>query len=206
MTPEQVRSLGAQVMIATAVCGGVYALVADPLRVRAYEAESELASFVSTHDGAAATLARLPEIVSTHDQTQLLAAQYEDRSRPACDESEMFSQVMDISSQVGVVVEQITPASRSSGARGKDTQDTKQRAGDTSVRYALSGGGSYDATAQFLEELQGGWGYCTIRNCRITPDFSSKESGRVQFSIVIELLGFDASPVLIEAPAGESAS
>ena len=202
MTPEQIRSLGAQLMIAAAVCGGVYAIVADPLRSRANEAEAELAMFVSQHDGAAATLASLPEIDAIYIETQQQAAQYADRSRPACDESEMFSEVMDLASQVEVVIEQITPANQG-GSNGTEVQDKNLRPGDTSVRYALSGSGSYEAVAQFLEGLQGGWSYCVIRNCRITPDFTSKNESGSRFSIVIELLGFDASPIVLEASAGE---
>lgn len=203
MTPEQVRTLGAQLMIAAAVCGGLYVMVADPMRKRASATEAELAAIANEHDGAAATLANLPQIVATHDETQLLAARYEDKSLPARDESVMFSQIMDLSTRAGVVVAQITPA-RSGASRGAGKADETLRPGDMSVRYALSGTGSYTAIAEFLEVLQTDWGYCTLKNCRLTPDFSCKEDEGVKFSMVVELLGFDASPITLGEVAGES--
>ncbi len=202
MTPEQVRTLGAQLMIAAAICGGLYAMIADPMRKRASTKEAELAAIVSDHDGAAATLANLPQIVATHDETQRLAARYEEKSLSASDESVMFSQIMDMSARAGVVVAQITPAS-SGASRGAGKVEEVLRPGDMSVRYAFSGTGSYTATAEFLEALQTDWGYCTLKNCRITPDFNSKEDGGVKFSMVIELFGFDASPITLGEVAGE---
>ncbi len=202
MNPDQIRTLGAKLVIVTAICGGLYVMIADPMRSTAHDAEIKLSSFLSENNGVATTLANLPEILESHDQTLRRAAEYEERSRPARDQSVMFAQVMDIAEQAHVVVESVTP----NGESASDKNNRKAEAlrpGDTSVKYAISGRGSYGATASFLQQLQNNMGCCIVKNFSITPDYTKTESDGLQFAITIELIGFDASPLAISEISGE---
>ena len=194
MTNEQARKLIAQLAIAAAICAGVHAMVASPLRSRALAAETELASFIDQHDMNAAVLADLPRVVETRQQTDAGVRRVAARDQPALDESAMFTQVLDLASRAGVSVEQVIPAGE--GRRDVTANAAaKPRPGDRRIRYTLVGGGSYGATTDFLERLQGDWAYCAVRQCRITPDYKAGSGGAVRFSVLLELFSFDAAPI-----------
>ncbi|MCC7389342.1 MAG: hypothetical protein IT431_11290 [Phycisphaerales bacterium] len=203
MTHEQARKLIAQLAIAAAVCAGVHAIGAGPLRTRALAAEAELASFIDQHDMNAAVLADLPRVVETRQLTDAGVRRFASRNQPALDESAMFTQVLDLAAQSGVSVEQVIPA----GEGQRDVTlpaGAKPRPGDRRTRYTLVGGGSYGATTDFLERLQGDWAYCAVRQCRITPDYQAGSGGAVRFSLLLELFSFDAAPISL-TPGTEGA-
>jgi hypothetical protein len=196
MTNEHARSLIAQLVIAAAVCGGMHAIVASPLRARAILAEAELHKVMEAHNLTASTLADLPAVVEQQAGTLAAAAEFAARNAPALDESEMFAQVMDLAVDAGVGLQQIVPA----GAGSSATESKAPRTvlpGDRRVRYSLVGTGTYDSTTGFLRRLQDDWGFCAIRQVRVTPDFQSGVSGGVQFSILVELFSFDPRPLVL---------
>lgn len=194
MTTEQTRSLVAQLVIAAAICGGIHAMVAEPLRAKAHRAEAEVSAFIGEHRESAALLADMPDVVATQEATLHRAAEFDARGQPARDEAAMFSQVLELASDAGLTVEQIIPSGEGQTAALSGT-DQARREGDQRVRYTLSGSGPFAAAATFLEQLQSDWGYCAIRSYRLTPDYAG--AGGVRFTMLIELFSFDASPVAL---------
>lgn len=196
MNRDQARTLIAPLVIALAACGGLHAMVAAPLRADALDAEASLQAFIDENDLNAGMLENLPRVLATAQQTEDRTAQFTARNLPAQNESVMFSQILDLAAGCGVNVEQVSP-------RGETIQPAaesdaiKPRPGDRTVRCSLVGDGSYAATAEFLEMLQGEWAFCAVRECHITPDYTAGAEGAVRFRMTLELFGFDASPVVV---------
>ena len=201
MNTEQTRKLVAELAVAAAVCGGVYAVIAGPLRDRAIEAEANLAAIIGEHDVAASMLADLPRIVETLDATREGVEGFTARNRAALDESEMFATVMDLADAAGVELDQIAPVGRSPSPGHAKAPGAFP--GDHRVGYTLVGGGSYESTRRFLAQLQSDWAYCAPRQVRITPDYQAGPLGDVRFSITIEVFSFDVSPIVLAPSSGE---
>ena len=81
MTNEQARSLVARLVIAAAVCGGIHAVVAGPLRSKALAAEADLSAFIDRHDMNAVAIADLPRVVEARRKTEAQAGEIAARNR-----------------------------------------------------------------------------------------------------------------------------
>ncbi len=195
MSTDLSRQTFAQLAIAVAVCAGIYAFVGSPLRERMLEAEASLTAAIDKGAKAQVLQVALPALLAQQEATRARAAEIEARSLPASDESISFSEIMKLADDAGVEVRQITPVSLSNRGAGSAGDDAQTRPGDKTSRFTITGIGTYADTARFLELLGSPWAYCSIRQCRIAPDFSRQEANAVSFSCTLELYAVDASPV-----------
>ncbi|MDQ7013734.1 MAG: hypothetical protein Q9O74_07540 [Planctomycetota bacterium] len=195
MNAERSRQIFAQLAIAAAICGGLYAFVGSPLREQMLEAEAELATVLDQGAQAQVIQVALPALLEQQETTRIRGAEIEARSLPGSDESISFSGIMRLADEAGVKVRQVTPVSAASRGNAAPEEAEHTRAGDKASRFTIAGVGSYTSTAAFLDLLGSPWAYSSIKQCRVAPDFSIEGGDGVSFSCTLELFAFDASPV-----------
>ena len=195
MSAERSRQTFAQLAIAAAICGGLYAFVGSPLRERMLNAEAELATAIEKGAQAQLIQVALPALLAQQETIRIRSVEIETRSLPGSDESVSFSEIMRLADQAGVKVQQVTPVNAASRGSATAESDEHTRAGDKTSRFTISGVGTYASTAAFLDLLGSPWAYCSIKQCRVAPDFSAEGGDGVSFSCTLELYAFNASPV-----------
>lgn len=202
MNTDRSRQTFAQLAIAAALCGGLYAFVGSPLRDRMLETEAELASAIDKGTQAQVIQVALPALLAQQEVMRARSEEIQTRSLPGTDESVSFSEIMRLADEAGVEVHQVTPV----GAGAEADKDA--RPGDRVSRLTIAGGGTYGSTAAFLELLGSPWAYCSVKQCRVSPDLNRDGGNGVSFSCTLELYAFDASPadlgVVPPNPAGGS--
>ena len=198
MNADRSRQRAAYLVVAAAVCGGLYAFIAQPLRTRMEDARAELGLVFEKNQRSQIMQATFPELLLKHDEAIDRAAEITERSQPGSDEAALFSEIMRLAGDSGVRVQHISPVKQSGRGRSSVAESLALLPTEQSTLCTISAVGSYASAARFLESLRAPWAYCIVRRCHISPDFSKPGESDVGITCTLEVLSFDPSPV---APA-----
>lgn len=198
----QARAVASQGLIALALCAGAYMTLMEPAERRLNDLRAEVARRQSAALQCASSTMSISQLASLRDACTEAINQLQTRNTQSSSEAQLFESLVKLAGESGVRVESMSPSTVTNARKPASGAQPPLQPGaqpaakldDRRYGYTLRVQCSYDQLVRFVESLQSGAGFASVRAVRLSP---SNEPGSRLLSATIETehLWFDLSAI-----------